>query len=58
MSSSGMIGVASGILAIQFAPKNEVLNGVPIWALALLAVMVAYLVLSWRAAAVSGRNES
>ncbi len=58
MSSSGMIGVAGGILAIQFAPKNEILGGVPIWALALLAAMVTYLVMSWRAAAVSGRNDS
>ncbi len=56
MNSSGMLGVAGGILAIQFAPRYEFFDGVPVWAVALLVVMAAYLFSMWRSAATAGHR--
>ena len=56
MYSSGMVGVAGGIFAVQFAPHVDLLESVPSWALGLLIVLAIYLFTFWRSAAASTRR--
>lgn len=51
MYSSGMVGVAGGVFAMQLAPRYEMFNGVPGWAIGLGVVLSVYAVTFWRARA-------